>query len=718
MAVALIGYVALAAQTQDEESDDWPTITWPAGSAVGHLGVVVSNGESTLTTNGWVYSRDNILTKILTATDIATPLTVDDTVAGLVVLSGTSGFGRVRSAVGAAGVSCAAGGGILVVASRARSQGSTIDPAGATRLGDVLSVPGGLRAMWSQTASATGYIPFSGCNEDATYTSFEVLEAGVSPAPTLIEPAYWGSVASLYPVRLSWAPSGDQSAAQVRVNLLTLVEGATAAHAADVIQKTSHGLATGTRVVMFGLTGGAGLTEGLTYYVINPTAHAFQISLSSGGQPVTWTTDATAIVALWVFGADQWVTAAGALTGAVASLATNRQYVDVVLPSVGQWAWSVRTAGSGAEFSPWAAESFLISETPPGITGVSVTSGGLGDLSPTVSWTVDANVTGMRQAFRVRLCPAADATSANPVWDSGVVASSALTANAPATTAWTNGQSLAAWVTVWDDVQPSAETKGGTPFAVTWTPITAPTQVMPRNQVGKPLALDVVGVGASYEWLQVQYSTDGGTTWVEIAEVVEAGVSQPIAYPGLFYPGQIYPSQSGTLQTVELPLAPYGVSALWRVRMGDVTSEGATLWSDWTVSPFALANSDPNAYLVNRDCTDWLKVWIVGDSERIIRQGVTVSDGIGATFPRVDYGVSAGEAGSTRLYTGTRAAWDALHAWIDAQGTDPFWFRWNPERTVDEPAILVARSGALRRERVVQVAVSHRITTLDWVQQQ
>lgn len=58
----------------------------------------------------------------------------------------------------------------------------------------------------------------------------------------------------------------------------------------------NHGLRAGNRVVFRGLVGGSGLVEGDVYYVISAglTDSAFEVSATSGGAAVNFTTDVTA----------------------------------------------------------------------------------------------------------------------------------------------------------------------------------------------------------------------------------------------------------------------------------------------------------------------------------------------------------------------------------------------------------------------------------------
>jgi hypothetical protein len=64
--------------------------------------------------------------------------------------------------------------------------------------------------------------------------------------------------------------------------------------ATDIFTAVAHGLSTGDQVVFTALTGGTGLTIGTTYYLIGAAADTFQLSLTSGGAAVNFTTDLTA----------------------------------------------------------------------------------------------------------------------------------------------------------------------------------------------------------------------------------------------------------------------------------------------------------------------------------------------------------------------------------------------------------------------------------------
>ncbi len=62
----------------------------------------------------------------------------------------------------------------------------------------------------------------------------------------------------------------------------------------DILTSVGHGQVANTAIYFNSLTGGSGLAVGTQYFIINPTANTFQVSLSSGGAAVNFTTDLTA----------------------------------------------------------------------------------------------------------------------------------------------------------------------------------------------------------------------------------------------------------------------------------------------------------------------------------------------------------------------------------------------------------------------------------------
>lgn len=95
--------------------------------------------------------------------------------------------------------------------------------------------------------------------------------------------------------------SGDGAAATprfFRYNLAASFVYTTAAitglQATDRINYTGHPFLANDPIVFPALTGGAGLVAGTVYFVVNPTANDFQVSATSGGAAINFTTDISA----------------------------------------------------------------------------------------------------------------------------------------------------------------------------------------------------------------------------------------------------------------------------------------------------------------------------------------------------------------------------------------------------------------------------------------
>lgn len=63
----------------------------------------------------------------------------------------------------------------------------------------------------------------------------------------------------------------------------------------DLLNKSSHGLSNGNLVVLRSLSGGSGLTTEYPYYVVGVSGSDFQLSLTSGGSAINFTTDITSV---------------------------------------------------------------------------------------------------------------------------------------------------------------------------------------------------------------------------------------------------------------------------------------------------------------------------------------------------------------------------------------------------------------------------------------
>lgn len=92
----------------------------------------------------------------------------------------------------------------------------------------------------------------------------------------------------------------SQDPVEVNFTATSVVTGTTGAEATDLFTKASHGLSAGDRITFSSLTGGTGLSTGVTYWVIASglTSSAFKLSTTSGGAAVNFTTDVSA--STWV----------------------------------------------------------------------------------------------------------------------------------------------------------------------------------------------------------------------------------------------------------------------------------------------------------------------------------------------------------------------------------------------------------------------------------
>ena len=370
------------------------------------------------------------------------------------------------------------------------------------------------------------------------------------------------------------------------------------------------------------------------------------------------------------------------------------------LTSGSTYEWQVATTEDGSVWSSYSAAQTVYPVAKPTVTSITPTSPA-GDLTPTIAWTMTAG-SGSQTAWQVRICPSADATPDVPLWDSGVTSGTALSTTAPATTAWTSGATLYAWVRVqqtgglW-----SAWTKDDATFTVSWTLPTAPSSVSATNPAGGgPVQVTVSGIDAAADGLQVQMSVDGGTTWDDLVSMAD-------------------PGGTWTSQVVEAPLAPYGNTQVkFRARIWDTNGDLVDLYSAWTTSS-AITPTTTLAFLVDdTDRTAYLTVEVDEDDDRTLVQGVSVTYGLGATRPRVDRSEPAGETGQTTLLTWTQADRDAVVAWLSER--DVWWLRWSPERadsTVAVPATRMALAKPVGWSRVQQVDIQPRTVTFAWVEQ-
>ena len=395
-----------------------------------------------------------------------------------------------------------------------------------------------------------------------------------------------------------------------------------------------------------------------------------------------------------------WLKSDGTVTATETAIATATLSASI---NAGQLtaaqAYDVRVSAANA--LGYSVFSDAVRFTPlarPTVDSITVTSPA-GDLSPTIAWTMTAGL-GSQQGYRVRLCPSGDATPAAPVWDSGVRSGTALSVTAGADTAWTNSDTLYAWVDVMDSAQWSVSTKDDATCAVSWTPPAAPSLVTAANQANGPLQVSVTRGANS---VQLWYRPTGDTEWT---------------YLGYF--NDIAPDPV----VFDVPIAPYGVQCEYAARTWTVL-EGQTFYSDWkhynpSLGVTTIASTDTGAYLVDDALpTDYLAVGIIDDGDQSLVQGVAVSYGMSADFARTDRSKPAGIQGRTVFDADTLADRLALVDWLSSRTV---WrVRWNPEMAgsvyANTPATRMTLASRVVWKRYVQHVLQGRDVVIDWVEQ-
>jgi hypothetical protein len=116
-----------------------------------------------------------------------------------------------------------------------------------------------------------------------------------------------------------------KSLIQPAVNLYT---GVTGIASTDIITVVGHAFANGDTVAFSSLTGGTGLSANSKYFVVSVSGNTFQLSLTSGGAAINFTTDITAGTitnyAVWsTSGTMLGVNASPAFTGDLLNLQTG-----------------------------------------------------------------------------------------------------------------------------------------------------------------------------------------------------------------------------------------------------------------------------------------------------------------------------------------------------------------------------------------------------------
>ena len=237
------------------------------------------------------------------------------------------------------------------------------------------------------------------------------------------------------------------------------------------------------------------------------------------------------------------------------------------------YTWSVGTQWVSGWM--WSPERALYPDTPPTVSTPTVSSPA-GDLSPTVSWTATPG-TGVITAHRVWILPSTSNDASAALWDSGVIQNAGTSISAPPSTPWTNGQSLKAWVQVYQSGGVSKRASSGAfgaTFTVSWTPPATPTLTV---TAGSPVQVVVSGVTIG-NVVQIEQALDG-VTWTPLTSR----------------------TATATTMTVTSVLAANGTAVKIRARQGSIV-EGVPMTSAWSTVQTVTATPD--------GC------WLVDDTDR------------------------------------------------------------------------------------------------------
>jgi hypothetical protein len=385
----------------------------------------------------------------------------------------------------------------------------------------------------------------------------------------------------------------------------------------------------------------------------------------------------------------RWIDGAGALQTteqSVATASTTATLNAAALTAGAAYTWAVATQDANG-WSAYSAERALNPIAPPTVSSVTVSSPA-GDLSPTVTWAATAG-SGVLTAHQVWICAAADTDpTVAPLWTSGVLANTVSPDTAPATVAWTNGQSLKAWVRAWQ-TGGVYRTLSSAAFTVSWTPPATPT--ITASAATSPPTVTVSGLTAG-NVVEVEQRLDG-INWTPLTTRVAAGTS---------------------IAGIPSPLAETGNSVSFRARQA-TTVDGVLMQSAWSTAYWITA-TPAGCYVVDDgDRSVYLDASLESDGPREIVQSISVTYGLGASAARVDRTPEAGERGSVVWVTDTATDRDALLAWLDAHAV--FWIVFPPEDGLATPAKRVARTSPRSWERLAQVAIPHRLIPMSWVEQ-
>ena len=261
------------------------SLSWPAGSAVGHLAVLHAYGtpSSKRQVDGWSSYKHTPSSdhwwKVLTASDIASALPiVKGYAASLSVYSGAGRIGAV-SDLGSQnpGVTTTVAGSMVEVSGRGRK---ALTPSGAVGADQVLAVYDGRHCnVWVLGPQAVpGWVGLTGFNGTDS-TSVEIVPIAGPSAPTITGPSNGSVLSAAAAAVLSWIHRSAQTGTQDGYSVRVVEDGTTTYYL------TSGGTLTGSITTIASSSATATVAAG---QLVSGSSYAISIQTSEGGVWSAW----------------------------------------------------------------------------------------------------------------------------------------------------------------------------------------------------------------------------------------------------------------------------------------------------------------------------------------------------------------------------------------------------------------------------------------------
>jgi hypothetical protein len=275
-----------------------------------------------------------------------------------------------------------------------------------------------------------------------------------------------------------------------------------------------------------------------------------------------------------------WLAADGTSAASETTVASRTQSAEMdasVLSTSVDYEWQVATReGVTQLWSDYSSSSTISGVTAPTLT-VDAPTTVSEDLTPTVSWT-PTTPQGSQTGFRVEVPEVG--------YDSGVILSSATSHTVPVQD-WTNGGTYTARVTI-QQTGGSWSSPTTRSFTLSWTAPTTPTISATATTTGNQVTVN----GDSGDDIEIQATVDGGTTWTDVTTVAATGSNVIVTDVSARY-GVAVTYRARALDTIDgvvLPSAWASSSAVTTADVGFHIIDSTDLAS--YVSPVLRAKND------------------------------------------------------------------------------------------------------------------------------